>query len=235
MIKVMIADDNTAMCESCFKFLTNDEDIKVVSFAFNGEDALNKYLAVKPDVLLLDLDLPIMSGIDVINKLHNFYDEKFKCNIIVVSGSFDKMHQLYNTAQIYRVIPKPTDYNYILKTIKEVRIKDKELNQKKLKDLLLELKLNIYNSNIRNLITAINIAYNQPYLLNNMNDLYTEVSSQTGITSESIKWSIRNAIGILTRSMTIEELCTIFSLKITIDNLTPKRFITLVVSYFNQD
>ena len=176
-----------------------------------------------------------MSGIDIINKLHNFSDEKIKCNIIVISGSHEKLHQLYNTAQIYRIIPKPADYHYLLQTIKEIRIKDKELNQKNLKDLLIELKLNIYNSNIKNLITAINIAYKQPHLLNNMKELYCEVSRQTGIEAQTVKWSIRNAIGILTRSMNIAELCTIFSLKLTIDNITPKRFITLVVSYFSKE
>ena len=46
MIKVMVADDNTAICESCFKFLTNDEDIKVVSLAMNGEETLKKYLDI---------------------------------------------------------------------------------------------------------------------------------------------------------------------------------------------
>ena len=51
----------------------------------------------------------------------------------------------------------------------------------------------------------------------------------------SIKWSIRNAIGTLSRSMSIEDLCSIFNLKITVDSLTPKHFITLVVEYFEQE
>lgn len=235
MVKVMIAEDNTELCKSCFEFLTNDEEIKVISCAEDGEETLKKYLEIQPDVLLLDLNLPKMSGIDVINKLDSNLEERKKCNIVVFSGNFEYMHQLYNTAKIYRVLPKPVNFDYILKTIKEVPIKEKEINQKELKKLLVELRLNIYKSNVKNLITAINIAYKKPFLLNTMNELYSEVSKETGISPTTIKWSIRNAIGTLSRSMSIEDLCSIFNLKITVDSLTSKHFITLVVEYFEQE
>ena len=124
----MIAEDNTELCKSCFEFLTNDEEIKVISCAEDGEETLKKYLEIQPDVLLLDLNLPKMSGIDVINKLDSNLEERKKCNIVVFSGNFEYMHQLYNTAKIYRVLPKPVNFDYILKTIKEVPIKEKEIN-----------------------------------------------------------------------------------------------------------
>ena len=44
MIKVMIAEDNQSLCENCFEFLTNDEDIKVVSCTLDGKSTLEKYL-----------------------------------------------------------------------------------------------------------------------------------------------------------------------------------------------
>ena len=44
MVKVMIAEDNTDLCKSCFEFLTNDEEIKVISCAEDGEETLKKYL-----------------------------------------------------------------------------------------------------------------------------------------------------------------------------------------------
>ena len=72
MIKVMIAEDNQSLCENCFEFLTNDEDIKVVSCTLDGKSTLEKYLEIKPDVLLLDLDLPKITGIEVINFLSRF-------------------------------------------------------------------------------------------------------------------------------------------------------------------
>lgn len=69
MIKVMIAEDNSSLCKNCFEFLTNDEDIKVVSCALDGEETIQRYFELKPDVLLLDLDLPKINGLEVINTI----------------------------------------------------------------------------------------------------------------------------------------------------------------------
>lgn len=236
MIKVMIAEDNKELCENCLEFLTNDNDIKVVSCVLDGEKALEKYFEIQPDVLLLDLNLPKISGLDVINTLSRFQEEKEKCNIVVVSGSIDLMHQLYNTVKIFRVIPKPADFEYLLETIKEIPIKniENEINQKELKELLLELNLNIYKPNVKYLISAINIAYKQPYLLSNIKDLYSEVAKEYELSSKTIKWGIRTSIDTLNRSMTIDDFCSIFSIKIKPDSITPKYFITFIVEHFKE-
>jgi len=235
MIKVMIADDSTAIRENCFNFLTKDEDIKVVSFAANGEETIQKYFETQPDILLLDLDMPKISGLDVINTIGRFSEEKNKCNIIVISGSTEHLRKLYNTAQIYRVIPKPVDFEDIVETIKEIPIKNREIDQKKLKDLLLELRINIFSTRGKYLISAINIAYRQPYLLESIKILYLEVAKLYNVSPMTIKWSIRTLIDTLNRSWSIKDLCSIFSLKIKPDAITPKYFLTLIVEYFSQE
>lgn len=235
MIKVMIAEDNKSLCENCFEFLTNDEDIKVVSCTLDGKSTLEKYLEIKPDVLLLDLDLPRISGIEVINFLSRFSEERNKCNIIVVSGSIELLSTLCNTAQVYRVIHKPADLNYVLQTIKEIQFRPTEIDQKELKKLLTSLRFKVYATNVSYLITAINLAYEKPYLLNNIKDLYFEVASQHNLSQTTIKWSIRNSIGALNRTTTIEEICSIFSIKYRPESITPKQFITLVVEYFEYE
>ena len=53
MIKVMIAEDNVYISKNCFKFLTNDENIKVVSCTLDGEETIKDYFELKPDVLIL--------------------------------------------------------------------------------------------------------------------------------------------------------------------------------------
>lgn len=234
MIKVMIAEDNQSLCENCFEFLTNDEDIKVVSCTLDGKSTLEKYLEIKPDVLLLDLDLPKITGIEVINFLSRFSEERDKCNIIVVSGSVELLSTLCNTAQVYRVIRKPANMQYILDSIKEISFRPTEIDQKKLKKLLTSLRFKVYSNNVSYLITAINVAYERPYLLNNIKDLYSVVASIHNLSPTTIKWSIRNSIGALNRSTTIDEICSIFAINHGIDSMTPKQFITLVLEYFEK-
>ena len=235
MIKVMIAEDNIFISKNCFKFLTNDKDIKVISCAYDGEETIKEYFKLQPDVLLLDLDMPKINGLDIINTIGRFTEERKKCNIIVVSGSTEHLYKLYNTAQVFRVIPKPADLDYILTTIKEIPVKAKELNQKELKEILAELRLNIFSSRVQQLITAISLAYEKPYLLNNIKDLYIEVAKIYNLSPKTIKWSIRTSIDTLNRSVSIDTLCSVFSLKFRPDTVTPKYFITLIVEYFEKE
>ena len=235
MIKVMIAEDNVYISKNCFKFLTNDENIKVVSCTLDGEETIKDYFDLKPDVLLLDLNMPKINGLDVINTIGKDTEERSKCNIIVVSGSSEYLYKLYNTAQVYRVIHKPVDLDYVLKTIKEIPLKNKEIEQKKLKGLLAELRLSIFSTRVQQLITAINLAYEKPFLLNNIKDLYVEVAKIYNVSPKTIKWSIRTSIDTLNRSVSIDTLCSVFSLKFRPDTVTPKYFITLIVEYFEKE
>lgn len=235
MIKVMIAENNKKLYKNYFEFLTNDEDIKIVSCTIDGKRTIEKYLEVKPDVLLLDLDLPKKSGIEVINFLSRLSEERKKCNIIVISRKTKLLCNLYNIAQVYRIIPKSTNFQYILQTIKEIPLNSTEIDQKQLKKLLTSLRFNIYSKNVSYLITAIKIAYNKPYLLNRIKDLYSVVASQYNLSPTTIKWSIRNSVETLNRSTTIEEICSILSIKYKLYSVTPKNFITLIVEHFKEN
>ena len=235
MIKVMIAEDNVYISKNCFKFLTNDENIKVVSCTLDGEETIKDYFDLKPDVLLLDLNMPKINGLDVINTIGKDTEERSKCNIIVVSGSSEYLYKLYNTAQVYRVIHKPVDLDYVLKTIKEIPLKNTGIDQKRLKELLAELRLSIFSTRVQQLITAINLAYEKPFLLNNIKDLYVEVAKIYNVSPKTIKWSIRTSIDTLNRSVSIDTLCSVFSLKFRPETVTPKYFMTLIVEYFRQE
>ena len=144
MIKVMIADDNPAFCKSCFEFLTKDKDIKVVSYVYDGEEAINKYLSIQPDVLLLDLNMPKATGFEVINKLSTYPKEKEKCNIIVMTGESAMQVSLYNMSKVYSILPKPVGFEVVLDKVKELAHENEEIDISELKRILLELRINIY-------------------------------------------------------------------------------------------
>ena len=99
MIKVMVAEDNSDENSMFCKVLTKDENIKVVSYTLDGEKTIEEYFERKPDVLLLDLCMPKVNGLDIINILSSYEEEKSKCNIIVVSGDTGLRANLFNTAK----------------------------------------------------------------------------------------------------------------------------------------
>ncbi len=70
-IKVMIADDHMLIREGIKQLLEFDGSIEVIAQASDGVECLDKLKSVKPEVLLLDINMPNKSGIEVLEILKN--------------------------------------------------------------------------------------------------------------------------------------------------------------------
>ena len=68
-IKVLIADDHTLFRKGIIKILNELPQVFVIGEAENGEELIKKYFELYPDVILVDIAMPIMSGPAAINKI----------------------------------------------------------------------------------------------------------------------------------------------------------------------
>jgi len=73
IIRVMIVDDHPVVRRGIKSLLAEEEDIQVVGEAMNGRDALEQVAALQPDVILMDLVMPEMGGVEAIEKLTAAY------------------------------------------------------------------------------------------------------------------------------------------------------------------
>ncbi|MFN8577918.1 MAG: chemotaxis response regulator protein-glutamate methylesterase [Candidatus Sericytochromatia bacterium] len=69
MIKILIADDSAFMRLSIDKMLSRENDFQVIGFCNDGEEVLSKVKELKPDVLTLDIEMPKLNGLQVLEKL----------------------------------------------------------------------------------------------------------------------------------------------------------------------
>lgn len=69
-IKVLIADDHVFYREGVRALLNNVPEVEVVGEANNGEEAITQAKALQPNVILMDLNMPGMNGIDATRKIH---------------------------------------------------------------------------------------------------------------------------------------------------------------------
>ena len=69
MIKVLVVDDSALIRKIVIDILEEDEEIKVVGTARNGKDAIEKISLLKPDVITLDIEMPIMDGISALKEI----------------------------------------------------------------------------------------------------------------------------------------------------------------------
>jgi DNA-binding NarL/FixJ family response regulator len=70
-ISVVLADDHVLMRKGLRKILEMEEDIEVIGEASDGEEAIQVVMDKKPQVLLLDINMPKLNGIDVTKALKN--------------------------------------------------------------------------------------------------------------------------------------------------------------------
>jgi len=68
-IKILIADDHALLRQGIKRVLNFEEDLEVVGEAEDGQEALARTLVLQPDILLLDLNMPGLSGLEVTKQL----------------------------------------------------------------------------------------------------------------------------------------------------------------------
>lgn len=69
MIKVLVVDDSLVMRKTISRMLTKDNSIEVVGTAVNGKDALEQIERLKPDVVTMDVEMPVMDGIEALRQI----------------------------------------------------------------------------------------------------------------------------------------------------------------------
>jgi DNA-binding NarL/FixJ family response regulator len=74
-IKILIVDDHPLLREGIAAVLEGQTDLQLVGEAANGREALESFRACRPDVVLMDLQMPEMGGIEAITAIRNEFPE----------------------------------------------------------------------------------------------------------------------------------------------------------------
>jgi DNA-binding NarL/FixJ family response regulator len=94
-IRVMLVDDHPAFRAGLAALIENETDLKVVAEAGDGLEALKLYREKKPDVVLMDLRLPGMGGVEVIMAIRT----EFPNASVIVLTTFDTDEDIYRAIQ----------------------------------------------------------------------------------------------------------------------------------------
>lgn len=140
MIKVLLAEDEISELEWFSSFLEEayGEYVEIVACCSNGKDALEKGLALKPDAAFLDIQMPLMTGIDVAKALKE-NDRYINIVFLTAHSNFEYAKQAVKLGAI----------DYLLKPYdpKEIRVL--------MERLLLEIGANL-DSELKKIVTRMN-------------------------------------------------------------------------------
>jgi len=92
MIKVCIVEDNHITSDAITEIISSLQDYQLVGTYFNAEDYINNFFFVKPEITLMDIDLPGMSGIEAVAKIKNSYP----ATKIIMLTNHDEKEILFN-------------------------------------------------------------------------------------------------------------------------------------------
>jgi DNA-binding NarL/FixJ family response regulator len=95
-IRIILAEDHTIVRQGLARLLDDQPDLKVVGEAINGRVAVEKALALKPDVIIMDIAMPLMNGIEAAKRIRKHLP-KTKILILSMYSHEHYIHELLET------------------------------------------------------------------------------------------------------------------------------------------
>ncbi|MDY6052393.1 MAG: response regulator transcription factor [Rothia sp. (in: high G+C Gram-positive bacteria)] len=75
MVKVLLVDDESLIRNILRDYLSSDESLEVVGEASNGKLAISQARALQPDVILMDMQMPLMDGVEATQYIHHSFPD----------------------------------------------------------------------------------------------------------------------------------------------------------------
>lgn len=119
-ITVLIADDNKEFCNILNDYLLNQRDIMVIGTAKDGLEALKLIEEKKPDLVVLDIIMPHLDGLGVLEKLNTMNLEPMPRIIVLSAVGQDKITQRAITLGADYYVIKPFDMEVFTKRIRQM-------------------------------------------------------------------------------------------------------------------
>ena len=120
-IRVLIADDNIEFAMTLQGYLEKEEEMEVIGMAKDGNEAYTMILEKQPDIVLLDVIMPHLDGLGVLEKLGVTQLDKMPLCIMLSAVGQDKITQkAINLGAEYYIV-KPFDISLLVKRIKEFK------------------------------------------------------------------------------------------------------------------
>ena len=118
-ISVVIIDDNKTLCQSIQKDISETTDMEVIGTAHDGMDGLDLIMEKLPDVVVLDVVMPRMDGIELLEQLQQTPPPKKPIYIVISAASNDSITYRTLQAGAQYFLVKPLQSNEIL--LKRIR------------------------------------------------------------------------------------------------------------------
>ena len=119
-ITILIADDHTLVRETWSFILNTDPRFSVVAESGSGEEAVELAKKLRPNVVIMDINLPGINGIEAARKLREWEETRNVPVIALSAAALMSDRQRKEAAIFYRYLTKPVKVDELIGTLEEV-------------------------------------------------------------------------------------------------------------------
>lgn len=120
-IQIVIADDNREFGDILSEYLSNQNDIEVIGMARDGNEAIDLITSKTPDIAILDIIMPHLDGLGVLEKINSMPLKKRPLFIILSAVGQDKITQRALALGAEYYIVKPFDMDVLVSRIRQLK------------------------------------------------------------------------------------------------------------------
>src|SRR5271154_5995912 len=125
-IRILVVDDHPVVHEGVDALVRRQRDMRIVAQATNGREAIQQFRAQRPDVTLMDLQMPEMNGLDVLMALRGEFPEARIIVLTTYAGDTQVLRAIKAGARAYLL--KNALHKELLETIRAVHAGKKALS-----------------------------------------------------------------------------------------------------------
>ncbi|WP_433743057.1 sporulation transcription factor Spo0A [Falsibacillus pallidus] len=247
-IKVCIVDDNRELVGLLNDYIESMDDMEVLGVAHNGQECLQMLEEAEPDVLVLDIIMPHLDGLAVLEKLRE-NPRSTMPNVIMLTafGQEDVTKKAVELGASYFIL-KPFDMENLASHIRQVSGKTNSFIKKpssikssaeqkprnldaSITSIIHEIGVPAHIKGYLYLREAISMVYNDIELLGSITKvLYPDIAKKYNTTASRVERAIRHAIEVAWSRGNIESISSLFGYTVSMSKAKPtnSEFIAMV-------
>ena len=184
LIRILVVDDHSIFRQGIVWLLADQADMQLVAEASNGREAIQQFRAHRPDVTLMDLQMPEMNGLDAVIAIRGEFPEAKIIVLTTYTGDAQVLRALKAGARAYLL--KNLLHREFLETIRAVHAGRKALSP--------EASFALAEHAMDNPLTPIEVAILRLIAAGNANK---QIADQLSVTEDTVKGRIKSILSKL--------------------------------------
>ena len=183
-IRILAVDDHPVVRRGIAAVIATQSDMTLVAEASNGREAIQQFRAHRPDITLMDLQMPEMNGLDALSAIRGEFPNARIIVLTTYAGDVQILRAVKGGAQAYLL--KNTFHEELVDTIRAVHAGKKKLSP--------EASFEIAEHSTDDALTPAEISVLRLIAAGNANK---EIADQLSIAEDTVKWRVKNILSKL--------------------------------------